>query len=192
LGVRVSFGCSLLLVSVLLATATACSPGGRQRREAQERYRRESTFDARQRDSAIEATREALRAELPRRQAQWAAHGITAYRLTIRVTCFCADQPPAVVTVRGDSILVRNSQGQPLTADQTQRFALSVPKLFEAIRRSVANPNWQVEASFDSKYGFPNFIHTYNRDLSDSGRETYVEAFKILSSQPSSPRLRQN
>jgi hypothetical protein len=189
--VRVSFGSFLLSVSVV-ATVTACNPGGRQRREAQERYRRESTFDARQRDSAIEATREALRAELPRREAQWAAHGITDYRLTIRITCFCAEDPPAVVTVRGDSILVRTARGRPLTAEQTQRFALSVPKLFEKIRWTVGNPNWQIEASFDSRYGFPNFIRTFNRGLSDSGDETYVDGFKILSPQPSSSRLRQN
>lgn len=188
---RASFGFFLLSVSVL-ATAAACNPGGRQRREAQERYWRESTFDARQRDSAIEATREALRAELPRREAQWALHGITDYRLTIRITCFCAEDPPAVVTVRRDSILVRTARGRPLTAEQTQRFALSVPKLFEKIRWAVANPNWQIEASFDSIYGFPNFIRTFNRGLSDSGDETYVEAFKTLSSQPSSSRLRRN
>ena len=188
---RVSFGFSLLSVSVL-ATGTACNLGGRHRREAQERYRRESTLDARQRDSAIEATREALRAELPRREAQWASHGITDYRLTVRVTCFCAQHPPVVVTVRSDSILVRTARGQPLTAEQTQRLALSVPKLFEQIRWTVANPNWQIEASFDPIYGFPNFIRTFNRGLSDSGDETSVEAFKILSSQPSSSRLRQN
>lgn len=188
---RASFGSFLLSVCVL-ATATACSLGGRQRREAQERYRRESTLDARQRDSAIEATREALRAELPRREAQWASHGITDYRLTIRVTCFCAQDPPAIVTVRSDSILVRAARGRPLTAEQTQRFALSVPKLFEKIRWTVANPNWQIEASFDSIYGFPNFIRTFNRGLSDSGEETYVEAFKTLSAQPSSSHPRQN
>ena len=185
------FCCSVLLVFVIIA-ATACNAGVRRDREATERYLQYVANDRRQRDSAIEATREALRAELPRREAQWASHGITAYRLAIRVRCFCEEKPLAVVTVRGDSILVRNALGQPLTAEQTQRFALSVPKLFGAIRYAIANPVWEIEATFDSVYGFPNAIHTENRHISDVGTWTSVEAFEALSShQPSSP-LRQN
>ena len=184
--------CFSVLLVFVITSATACNSGARREREAAERYWRDWANDKRQRDSAIEATREALRAELPRREAQWASHGIATYRLAIRVTCFCQNQPLAVVTVRGDSILVRNALGQPLTAEQTQRFALSIPKLFEAIRYAIANPNWEIEATFDSIYGFPNAIHTENRSLSDAGDRTFVEAFEILSShQPSSP-LRQN
>jgi hypothetical protein len=189
--VRLPFELLRLLV-VSLAILAACSSGAQRRREAQERFRQEWAKDLQQRDSAIDATREALRVELPRREAQWASHGITDYRLAVRVTFAFASLPLGVVTVRGDSTLVRNALGQPLSADQIQWLALSVPKLFERIRRTLANAHWQIEARFDSIYGFPTFIQIDNRSLYDAGDRTVVEAFEILSSrQPSSP-LRQN
>jgi Family of unknown function (DUF6174) len=168
--------------------------------------------ESRARDSASEATREFLRDELPRREAQWAAHALTNYRLAARVICLCTPEPPvAVIAVRGDSMTISDAVGLPYKANlspslpsSVRTLGLSVPALFAEVRHAVVDTTWTVEVTFDSTYGFPNEIHKLKRigarvsdeefrALSEMGYRLVVESFEALAREPSSPRrLRQN
>ena len=180
------------VMMLALVVMSACDAKARRRSEGEETYWRNMAELQRQEDSAIEARRATLRRELPRREAQWAAHRIGAYRLAVRVSCFCPAPPLAVVTVRGDSTTVRNALGQPLSERETRWLAFSVNKLFDEVRKTVADTGWSIHARFDSTYGFPNSISTDHRRITDAGYSAMVEAFEILP--PGSPpsRLRQN
>ena len=88
--------------------------------------------------------------------------------------------------------MVRNALGQPLSERETRWLAFSVPKLFAEVRKTVADTAWSIHARFDSTYGFPNFISTDHRRISDAGYSAMVEAFEILAHRSPPSRLRQN
>ena len=143
-------------------------------------------------DSLRKATKDSLRRELPQREAQWTAHNISAYRIAVRIGCYCPTPPVAVVTVRGDSTQVHNALDQPLSELHTQWLAFTVPKLFAELRRALADTGFHVRARFDSTYGFPDFLELSDRGDSHAGYHAHVEAFEILAPTPGSSRVRQN
>ena len=143
-------------------------------------------------DSLRKAITDSVRRELPRREAQWGAQNISAYRLAIRVGCYCRTPPVAVVTVRGDSSQVHNALGQPLSEFHTQWLAFTVPKLFAELRLALADSGFFVRARFDSIYGFPDFLELSDRRGTHAGYHAHVEAFELLARRSSSSRLRQN
>jgi hypothetical protein len=137
------------------------------------------------RDMAAEAriqdsTRSALREELPQREAQWASHGITAYRLAVRVRYHDRSPPLAVVTVRGDSTLVQNALAQPLSPYHTKRLGFTVPKLFDEVRRALADTSYFIYVRFDPTYGFPTVIQMNDFDTWHRGYDALVEAFVVF------------
>ena len=180
--------CALVICAV--AALPAC--GSRQPRVTYDDLQRHAAEYSRAMDSMKRAMRDSLQRELPTREAQWAAHGITGYRLAIRVACYCRTPPLAVVTVRGDSATVHNALGQPLSEYHTQWLAFTVPRLFAEFRDALADTGLSVQARFDSTYGFLNFLHVYDRGRSHRGYQAYVEAFEVLPREPPPLRLRQN
>ena len=195
----------------LLGIGACDTPNREEAFHGKERYR-QFLDESRARDSALEATREFLQDELPRREAQWATHRLTDYRLAVRVICLCTPEPPVgVVAVRGDSIAVTDALGLPYKANlspslpsSVRMLALSVPTLFAELRQAVTDTTWTVEVTFDSAYGFPNEIHKLKRiavrasdkefrALSEMGYRLVVESFEVRAREPSTPRrLRQN
>jgi hypothetical protein len=173
--------------SVVTATALLALVGGCEVHDPQlcfdkNRYREmEAEWDAR--DSAEAVARELLRHELPRREAQWTAHRLTAYRLAVDLTCYCQPEPAvAVVTVWDDSSTVTDALGLPLGADLSKWLgsavgdvAFTVPKLFAEVRQALADPTWTVEVKFDSAYGFPREV-LKRKQLTDSMSETQMRA----------------
>jgi hypothetical protein len=127
-----------------------------------------------------DSTRAALREELPQREAQWTSHAISAYRLAIRVRYDERSAPLAVVTVRGDSTLVQNALAQPLSGYWTESLAFTVPKLFDEVRRAVADTSYFIYVRFDPTYGFPTVIQMNDRDTWHTGYNAVVEAFEVL------------
>ena len=135
---------------------------------------------------------DSLRRELPRREAQWAAHGITNYRLAVRLLCYCPAPPLGVVTVRGESVMVRNALGQPLNAGYTEALAFTVPKLFAELRRGLSDTSFIVSTRFHSTYGFPTQINLQDRATGHVGYLAVIEAFEVLAEASPSRTPRQN
>jgi hypothetical protein len=164
---------TLGLVVSALVSVTGCVTAQRPS-AAEDSLAHDMAAEARIQDS----TRSAVREELPQREAQWASHAITAYRLAIRVRYDERSPPLAVVTVRGDSTLVQNALAQPLSADFTEWLAFTVPKLFDEVRRAVADTSYFIYVRFDPTYGFPTVIQM--RDARHTGYNAVVEAFEVL------------
>ena len=163
-----------LLVSVLVS-ATGCVRTQRPT-VAEDSVAQDMAADARSQDS----TRSAVREELLQREAQWASHAITAYRLAIRIRYDQRSPPLAVVTVRGDSTLVQNALAQPLAPHYAEELALTVPKLFDQIRRGVADTSYRIYVRFDSTYGFPTVVQMLDRETWHTRYDAVVEAFEVL------------
>ena len=163
-----------LVVSALVAV-TGCITAQRPK-AAEDSLAHDMAAEARSQDS----TRAALREELPQREAQWTSHAITAYRLAIRVRYADRSAPMAVVTVRDDSTLVQNALAQPLSGYWTESLAFTVPKLFDEVRRAVADTSYFIYVRFDPTYGFPRVIQMNDFDTWHRGYEAMVEAFEVL------------
>jgi hypothetical protein len=140
-------------------------------------------------DSAIAATRDSLRRELPRREAQWAAHRIANYRLAVRLLCYCPAPPLAVVTVRRDSIMVRNALGQPLSAAYTEALAFTIPKL---CAERAATQVLACRPSFIRRMDSRRSSTFQDRATGHVGYLAVIEPFEVLDDASPSTKPRQN
>lgn len=124
--------------------------------------------------------REALLAELPRREAQWAASGPRSYRYRAGranvVTRYVGD-----VTVRpGAAPLVRDTTGALLDSTATAVLAVDVPGLFRRIHEALADTAYLTRVQFDSTLGFPTLISVDHKRMSDIGYGHSASRFRAL------------
>lgn len=130
---------------------------------------------------SIARARTALLRDLPEYERRWAAKGPTNYQFRLRSGCFCDAQPAADVTVRRNTIAeVRDTVGRPLPDSIRSRYAYTIPRLFEQIRKELNNENFTVMARFDREFGFPAYIATDNVHLWDAGYTLEVDDFRTL------------
>ena len=181
----------VVLMPVILA---ACATRAARQCEPATAPLREPVVSQRALASVTASLLTALRREAPEREAQWTAHRITAYRIAVRLFCYCPAPPLAIVTVRGDSVLVRNALGQPLSEGYTEALAFTVAKLFAELRRGLTDTVWTASAEFSSTYGFPKVLRLERRDDRDghSGYMVVVEAFEVLADTSRSSQPRRN
>lgn len=178
---------SVVAATGLLALGGACQSPDREEFCFDRGRYRQLKAEWHAQDSAAVVARELLRHELPRREAQWAAHRLAGYRLAVDLGCLCKPEPAvAVVTVRNDSITVTDALGTPLQVDFSAWIGsavgdvgFSVPKLFAEVREALADPSWTVKVTFDSTYGFPREVIKQKR-LTDSMSEEHIRALTRL------------
>jgi hypothetical protein len=125
--------------------------------------------------------RDSLRRELPRREAQWRAHAITDYKLTVTMRSYVPVPLVEVITVRGDLVSAHTATGEPLTADDPRSPIVTIPMLFEEIRRGIRDTTFTLSTRFHPTYGFPMRLNLQDRATGHIGYLAIVEAFEILS-----------
>ncbi len=102
------------------------------------------------------------RRTLDSQAAQWHAHNMTSYEMTLGIGCFCPfyDRMPLTVEVRdGRVVSVVDSQGQPVAADDPIRSygneqLMTVDGVFDYARDAIRNAD-ETRISYDPVLGFP-------------------------------------
>jgi hypothetical protein len=93
-------------------------------------------------------------AELDANRSLWEAHNVSDYDFTLGYGCFCEPNTyrPGLVSVRSDMVVsvIDAQNGQPLPpANYT-----TIDRLFVIAQGALGNPELQVDAEFDSQFGY--------------------------------------
>lgn len=143
-------------------------------------------------DIALAKLRDSLRFEIPRREAQWRAHAISNYRLTVRVFTYFPAPLLEIVTVRGDSVIARNKAGQLLGQTEPHWPTITISQLFTDLHRAISDTGFTFSTHFHPTYGFPTHLNHTDRETGHLGYLAIVEAFEILNNTLPSRHPRQN
>ena len=107
---------------------------------------------------------------LSRARGDWNAIFIRDYEYVVRRDCFCGWGGLAVrVTVLDDRVvaLAVESTGEPISLAHASQYP-TIDGLFARIQDALDGRAWEVEASYDSRYGFPTDIWIdYERRAAD-------------------------
>jgi len=100
-------------------------------------------------------------AELSAAEQRWNAQGLPAYEYTVQRLCFCAPAVthPITVTVRDGAVvrLVYADSGAVPDSAMFRDF-LTVERVFDFVRRTIAENPDTLTAVYDPHYGYPTRI----------------------------------
>ena len=119
--------------------------------------------------------------ELSSARARWAASQPTAYEITVRTSCFCAETRPVIVAVRAGVVESRRYADTGLAIDP--RFTSLFPAvegLFAIVDDAVARNAAQLDVQYDAERGFPVRIAIdYLKNAIDDEITYVVTDFKV-------------
>jgi len=121
------------------------------------------------------------------RQA-WQDPGITHYRYSLNISCFCAfrNQMPITVEVQGGEIVsMTYSDGTLVTeTDPNHEFFskyATIERIFSELEAGLAGEAEEVTVTYDSAHGFPNEIYfDYIKAAADDELSLTVSDFEVL------------
>lgn len=126
--------------------------------------------------------------ELDTNRQTWQDSGITHYRFSLFIGCFCPfrDQMPIIVEVQnGEVISMTAPDGKPITAadpgyENFTRYA-TMDRIFSTLEAGLAGDADEVTVTYDSSHGFPIEIYfDYIKDAMDDELSLSVSNFEIL------------
>ena len=121
---------------------------------------------------------DAILAELSVRRADWAASGITSYRLTLELGCFCFPRGPFTATVV-DGVVAEITEGDGGEVPEFVLDWVTVDGLFLEIERRAHNH--RLDVTYDGR-GFPITIDSDpDRNSIDEEITFSVTDFEVLS-----------
>jgi hypothetical protein len=126
--------------------------------------------------------------ELERNRQTWQDSGITHYRFSLNVGCFCVfrDQMPITVEVKNDEIVsMTYPDGTLVAADDPnyETFAkrATIERLFTELEAGLAGDADEVTVKYDSTRGFPSEIYfDYIKAAADDELSLSVSNFEVL------------
>ena len=126
--------------------------------------------------------------ELDKNLQKWQDSGITHYRFSLNIGCFCPfrDQMPITVEVQNGEIISMNaSDGTPIAAtdpgyETFSRYA-TIDRIFSTLEAGLAGDADEVTVTYDPTYGFPNEIYfDYIQAAADDELSLSVSNFEVL------------
>ena len=126
--------------------------------------------------------------ELNRSQDKWDKSGITGYRYSLFIGCFCAfrDRMPLSIEVRdGKVVSMAYANGESISPDDPQleffsRFA-TLDALFAELKSGPASKADEVTVTYDSTYGYPSEMQVDQIKLAaDDEYSVSISDFEIL------------
>jgi len=122
---------------------------------------------AREYDMRRPAQRDSLRAVIAKERAAWNALRPPAYRMLVRVSCFCPGQRGwLLVESRGGKpshVWTRTGADVPLS----EWSVLDVDAMFGSLQHSVES-NSLIAVAFDSRWRFPSYVRSSMPPLPDT------------------------
>ena len=118
----------------------------------------------------------------------WQDSGITHYRFSLNIGCFCAfrNQMPIIVEVQnGDIISMTSPDGTLITATDPSYEIFSkhatIDRIFSELEAGLAGDAEEVTVTYDSARGFPNDIYfDYIKAAADDELSLTVLNFEVL------------
>lgn len=106
----------------------------------------------------------------------WTAQYITDYEYVVRRNCYCGMGGVAVrVTVQGDRVVAREIDGTSTPIPSSMNYLYpTIGGLFSVVQDAIDSRAYEVDSSYDPRYGFPTDIWIdYDRHAADD-EEGYV------------------
>ena len=128
------------------------------------------------------------RSEVEQNRQTWQDSGISHYRFTLNIGCFCPfrDQMPITVEVQnGEAISMNASDGTPIAAtdpgyETFSRYA-TIDRIFSTLEAGLAGEAEEVTVTYDPTYGFPTEIYfDYIKAAADDELSLSVSEFEVL------------
>jgi hypothetical protein len=129
-----------------------------------------------------------ITSEFDKNLQKWQDSGITHYRFSLNVGCFCAfrDQMPITVEVQnGEIVSMTYPDGTPVTKTDPnyETFAkhATVDRLFAELEAGLAGGAEEVTVTYDPTYGYPSEIYfDYIKAAADDELSLSVSNFEVL------------
>ena len=118
----------------------------------------------------------------------WQDSGITHYRFSLNIGCFCAfrDQMPVTVEVQNDEIISMAYPDGTLVAATDPNFEIfskhaTIDRLFSELEAGQSGDAEGVTVTYDSAHGFPGDIHfDYIKAAADDELSLAISNFEAL------------
>jgi hypothetical protein len=126
--------------------------------------------------------------ELDRNRQTWQDAGVTHYRFSLNVGCFCVfrSQMPIIVEVQNDEIIsITYPDGTLVAADDPNYETFSkhatIERLFAELETGLAGDADEVTVKYDATRGFPSEIYfDYIKAAADDELSLSVSNFEAL------------
>jgi uncharacterized protein DUF6174 len=128
------------------------------------------------------------KSEFDTNHAKWQNAGITHYRYSLFIGCFCAfrDKMPLSIEVKNGEVLSMTvSDGTPIlpTDPQFETFShySTIERIFSALKADLGGDADEVTVTYDSTYGFPLQINIdFIKQAADDELSLTVSKFEKL------------
>ena len=113
---------------------------------------------------------------------KWKAQGITDYRMRLKMVCYCrmAQSGPFIVDVRRGKVVkaAYAADGRPVPPDEIRDLP-TIEALFDLIGWAIDRVSFDVEATYDSRLGYPAYTGVGFRGAMDTDTKYTVERLDV-------------
>ena len=125
--------------------------------------------------------------EFTKNRQLWQDAGITHYRFSLSILCFCifSEQMPITIEVQNNEVVsMTYPDGTLVTPDDPNYTTFAnhavIDNLFSELEAGLQDAD-EVTVTYDAAYGFPNSIHfDYVREIADDELGLSVSGFEVL------------
>jgi hypothetical protein len=126
--------------------------------------------------------------ELNKNRQMWQDTGVTHYRFSLHIGCFCAfrDQMPLTVEVQNGEIVSMTYSDGTLVDTTDPNYEIfsqhaTIDRLFSELEAGLAGDADKVTVTYDPTHGFPNEIYfDYIQAAADDELSLSVSNFEVL------------
>ena len=126
--------------------------------------------------------------ELEKNRQTWQDAGITHYRFSLNIGCFCVfrDQMPITVEVQNDEVISMTTPDGTLVAATDPNYETfashaTIERIFSELEAAQAGDADEVTVTYDPAHGFPSKIYfDYIKDAVDDELSLTVSNFEVL------------
>ncbi len=126
--------------------------------------------------------------ELDRNRQTWQDSGITHYRFSLNIGCFCAfrDKTPITVEVQNEEIISMIYPDGTLVATSDPNYEIfsqhaTIERLFTELEAGLSGDADEITVTYDSTYGFPSEIYfDYIKAAVDDELSLSVSNFEVM------------
>jgi len=124
--------------------------------------------------------------ELYRNQQRWYAYNLKNYRYTLQISCFCTEEfrQPVIIEVRNGKLksISRPKGGATIDLEAFERYS-TIPKLFNLVKKAIADKADRITVSYNPKYGYPTSISIDQSEMiADEEIYLTISNFQVISS----------
>ena len=124
--------------------------------------------------------------ELERNQQKWQDSGISHYRFSLFIGCFCVfsqDMPLNIEVQDGKVVSMEYQSGKPIEEGNRELFRRyeTIGQIFSELEKDINGEADDVVVAYESKYGYPAQVNIdFVKDATDDEITLNISAFEKL------------